>query len=233
MVELGGPAHLGAVGLTGAAALSLVLSARRLRRAGDDWAVRAVTAGALAGVEIASWLHAVRQGAVVGLPLHLCDLALILMVWALLGKNRTAAELAYCWGLGGSSQAVLTPDLVEGYPSLSWWQFFLGHGLIVLSAVYLAVRGRARLSARSIWKVWLISNAYVGLAGLVNWRWGTNFGYLARKPAHPSLLDFLGPWPYYILAMDLIALGVFGLCLWMDRAIDRWAQAPEIHERAA
>jgi hypothetical integral membrane protein (TIGR02206 family) len=206
------------------AALALVVSAKRLRGVGDDRAVRAGLAAGLVGNELISWIYFVAQGRF-GLPLQLCDLAVWLMAWALIGTNRVVGELAFFWGLAGSSQAVLTPDLREGFPSYPWLYFFLGHCGVVLSAVYLAARGRLSVSVRSVWRVWLISNGYVVIAGLLNWWLGTNFGYLARKPAHPSLLDYLGPWPVYIVGIEVIALVLFFLCLGLSRAIDRWAGA--------
>ena len=38
-------------------------------------------------------------------------------------------------------------------------------------------------------------------AGL-NW-W--NYGYLCRQPAHQSLLGYLGPWPWYLASLELVA----------------------------
>ena len=215
--------------LTVGAALALVLNARRLRGVGDDRVVCLVLAIGLLGNELTSWVYYLSQG-YVGLPLQLCDLALFLMAWALIGRNRYVGELAFFWGLAGSSQAVLTPDLIEGFPSYGWVKFFLGHCGIVLSAVYLAVRGFVPLSAASVWRVWFISNVYVAIAGLVNWRLGTNFGYLSRKPEHPSLLDFLGPWPIYIVWVEVIALALFFLCLGLSRIIDRLATAQSVEE---
>ena len=55
--------------------------------------------------------------------------------------------------------------------------------------------------------VWL--NGYVAVALAANAAFGTNFGFLSRKPANPSLLDHLGPHPVYIAWLELIALAVF------------------------
>jgi uncharacterized membrane protein YwaF len=40
---------------------------------------------------------------------------------------------------------------------------------------------------------------------------GSNYGYLCRRPARPSPLDFLGPWPWYVVVGELLAL--VGFCL--------------------
>ncbi|MBI3087848.1 MAG: TIGR02206 family membrane protein [Candidatus Omnitrophica bacterium] len=219
-----GPSHLTALLLMLAAGAVLVANAKRLRSAGDDRLVRRILAAVLVGNEVGSWGVAVVQGRW-GLPCQLCDLAVFLMAWALLGRRRLVGEIAVLWGLAGSVQAVLTPDLSEGFPSYAWVQFFLGHCAVVLSAVYLVARGRVHLTSASVWRVWLVSNVYVVIAGLLNWQLGTNFGYLARKPAHPSLLDALGRWPWYIVGVEGIALALFFCCVGFARLVDRWARA--------
>ena len=160
--------------------------------------------------ELAGWGLAALQG-VIRVPLQLCDLALFLTVWALLSLKPTVSELAYFWGLAGSLQAMLTPDLRYGFPDYWWVKFFITHCGVVLSVIYLAVTGRVRPTHQSIWKVWGLTNVYALAAGIANWAFGTNYGYLARKPVQPSLLDRCGPWPYYILAMEAVALLSFYL----------------------
>lgn len=199
-----GPDHHAVLALTALGAAVLILGRTRLERIEDRWIRRALAAG-LAVNEVTGWGVALSQGHL-QLPLQLCDVALIAAVVALLTTHWAAAELAYFWGLAGSVQAVLTPDLWEPFPSYWWMQFFLGHCGVVLSAVYLAVTGRVQPTVRSVWRVFGWTNLYAALAGLINWAAGTNFGYLAHKPMQPSLLDHLGPWPYYIGGMELIAL---------------------------
>jgi hypothetical integral membrane protein (TIGR02206 family) len=46
------------------------------------------------------------------LPMHLCDWATIAVVLALCFRWQWSYELAYFWSLGGTLQALLTPDIV-------------------------------------------------------------------------------------------------------------------------
>lgn len=198
----------------------LVWKTNSLRKLQDDRWIRYPWAISLLGIEIISWIYFSSRGFTV-LPLHLCDWALFLMAASLLGGKGLVSELAFFWGLAGCLQAILTPDLEEGFFSYPWFSFFFTHSAVVLGALYLLVRGRVEVTPYSPWRVWLFSNFYVLIAGLVNWRLGTNFGYLARKPDQPSLLDYLGPWPYYIFWVELIALGLFFLCYLLAYAVNQ------------
>ncbi len=44
--------------------------------------------------------------------------------------------------------------------------------------------------------------AYLGLAVAMNALTGANYAYASRPPENPSLLDHLGPWPWYLLSMQ-------------------------------
>jgi hypothetical integral membrane protein (TIGR02206 family) len=54
-------------------------------------------------------------------------------------------------------------------------------------------------------------NAYLLLMVVVNHWLGSNYLYIARKPDTPTLLDLLGPWPWYILGMEVVGAAIAGL----------------------
>ena len=206
---LWGPDHMAVLAVTVGGALALVGTRASLRRVSDG-PVRRTAALVLLGNELLSWVWAAAHG-VVRVPLQLCDLALVLTVVALWTLRPQVTGLAYFLGLAGSLQAILTPDLHDGFPDYWWVKFFITHCGVVLSAVYLAVTERVAPTPRSVWQIWGLTNLYAALAGVVNWAFGANYGYLARKPMQPSLLDYCGPWPWYILVLEVLALGLLFL----------------------
>ena len=61
-------------------------------------------------------------------------------------------------------------------------------------------------------RVWLVTFAYAAIILAVNLALGTNFLFIARKPITPSLLDWLGPWPWYLLSLQPAVVVVMLLC---------------------
>lgn len=143
------------------------------------------------------------------LPLELCDFTLVLTIVALFTLNAAIFDVCYYLALAGTSMALLTPNLWEQFPSLSTCQFFFAHGLVVSSVLYLVWSGQARPRRGSVLRAMVALNVWAVVAGLFNWRFGTNYMYLRHKPAGASLLNFLGGWPWYILAAEGVALLLF------------------------
>jgi len=148
------------------------------------------------------------------LPLHLCDIATLTAGFALLTKRPLLAAMTYFWGIAATTQALLTPAISMGFPHFPYVMFFVQHFAIVAVAFYLPFIDGWR-PQRPIWRAMLEifgwSVAYHAGALLVNSLLGTNFGFASRPPDNPSLIDHLGPWPWYMLWMQMIALVLFYL----------------------
>ncbi|MEA3641628.1 MAG: TIGR02206 family membrane protein [Lamprobacter sp.] len=140
------------------------------------------------------------------LPLHLCGLAVLLTAWTLLWRHYRAYEIVYFWAWGGALQALLTPDLRDGFPDPRWISFFIGHGLILIGVLYATLVYRFRPWPISILK----SLASLALAALLiaplNLLLDANYLFLSQKPQQASLMDLLGPWPWYLGSLALLAL---------------------------
>jgi len=146
------------------------------------------------------------------LPLQLCDIAALTAGFALITRNPTLSMLTYFWGLAATLQALLTPALTVGFPEWPFFTFFVHHFAIVTTAVYLPVAGIWR-PMRPLWKSPLIANAwslgYLVIAMTANMLLGTNFGFISHPPVNPSIIDCLGPWPWYLASMEGIAIIFF------------------------
>ncbi len=147
------------------------------------------------------------------LPLHLCDLVLFVLSWALITRQQWAFVLAYFWGLAGTIQGLLTPDLHYGFPHPYFFFFFLSHGGIVAGALFLVWGCGMRPRPQSILLAWGGILGYAAVVFGVNTVLGTNFGYLNARPNAPSLLDHFWDPPAHIAQMAMVAL-IFFLILY-------------------
>lgn len=155
------------------------------------------------------------------LPLHLCDLCAIIAGFALITRRQLLCELTYCWGLAATTQALFTPALGVGFPSWPFLAFFVQHFAIVGAALSLPLVDGWRPRA-GWWKTPLVALGcgigYQLLSLAFNVLLDSNFGFTMRPPDNPSLLDHMGPWPWYLVAMWPIAFLLFSLlCLPLAR----------------
>jgi hypothetical integral membrane protein (TIGR02206 family) len=151
-------------------------------------------------------------------PLHLCDMAIFVAIYALLSRSLAAAELLYFWACAGTSLAMITPDVWYAFPHRHFVAYFALHGAVVIAALVLTFGLGIRPRTGAPWRALLLTNVYAACVLIVNLAFGTNFLYLMAKPSAPTLLDFFGPWPIYIATVELIALGAFWLLYALARA---------------
>ncbi|MFK7909577.1 MAG: TIGR02206 family membrane protein [Akkermansiaceae bacterium] len=144
-------------------------------------------------------------------PLHLCDIAAFICGFALITRRPLLCELAYFWGLAGTLQGLLTPNLEYDFPHPVFFAFFLHHGVIVTTALVLPLGLGWRPAKGAVKRVFLLMLLYATMAMTVNYIVGTNYGFLAQKPEEASILDIMPGWPWYIF----ILIGVAVLMFWL------------------
>jgi hypothetical integral membrane protein (TIGR02206 family) len=153
------------------------------------------------------------------LPLHLCSVLVWLGAYMLVTKSYTIYEFSYFLGIAGALQALLTPDVgIYGFPHFRFFQTMISHGTIILSAIYMTFVEGYRPTWKSVIRVMVWMNVYMVAIGIVNWLIGSNYLFIAHKPETASLIDVLGPWPWYILSLEAIGL-VLCLLLYLPYAI--------------
>src|SRR6267142_4465753 len=94
------------------------------------------------------------------LPMQMCDWGMVVVMVAMWTGNQRWFEVAYFWGIGGTLQAVLTPNLPYGYPDPRFFSFFISHSAIIIGVVFLMIMHRLRPYPISILRVWLWSEFY-------------------------------------------------------------------------
>jgi len=209
-----GASHLSVIALTVAASLLMVFAARRYPQ-DAFYRVLAKTLALLLVLHFPlRWWLAGERGELnlaKSLPLELCHLAQLVAIVALLFRGRRLAEILWYWGLTGTMQAILTPDLRDDFPDWGFILFFLNHCGIVVAA-FAVVIGQKRYPRRgSAWKVWLWTQLYFWTVLALNFLFGWNYGYLREKPAAGSLLDYMGEFPIYLIWMQALFLLMFFL----------------------
>jgi hypothetical integral membrane protein (TIGR02206 family) len=139
------------------------------------------------------------------LPLHLCGLSAILSGIVLFWRKQWAYECLYFWGISGAFHSLMTPEFSSGKGGLLFYEYYLSHGGIILSAIYLTWVLGMKPRKGAWFKVFLWSQLLIPIIGCINWALSANYMYLCIKPIakNPFLI---GEWPWYIIGIELAAL---------------------------
>jgi hypothetical integral membrane protein (TIGR02206 family) len=219
-----GPSHLAALGATAAVTAALVLLARRARSPRLVRVAALSLVGLLLLAEAAVVILAARTDLPTlkdHLPFQLCDWVIFAAAAALAWRRQLPYEIAYFWGLSGTLQALLTPDLAEDFPNPHFLTFQALHAGAVVAILFLTLGLGMRPRWRSLWRAWLWLQVYVASTAAIDRLLASNYGYLLAKPVQASLYDYLGPWPWYIVTLEALSLALFLLCYLPFALLDR------------
>lgn len=203
--------HLATMGVI-ATVIAILVIAARLRP--GAWTVP--TGRVLAIVIVANecawwiWLGAHHTwSASYALPFQLCDLAAIVSAAALWSRKPLLVELTYFWGLAGTANGLITPDISDHFPSFGFLQYFIAHGTIVAAGLLLVVGLHIAPRRGAVLRVFGLTFGLLLLDAGMNFLTGGNYLYLRHTPGAHSLLDLMGPWPWYVVGAAGVALALF------------------------
>jgi hypothetical integral membrane protein (TIGR02206 family) len=215
--ETYGPSHLTVLAIFAVGVVLVVLAGRRLAGTVSEQPLRRALAVAI--LAVAGSLQVLQftpdeWNWQTSLPLQLCDLGWMLAVYALWTRNRLCATITYLWGITLTTQGIFTPDLESEFPELRFLMFW-GMHLLVVWAAFLVVPGLRILPTWHNYRQTLaITLVWAVVVFVFNVIADTNYGYLNRLPKSSSLLDFLGPWPLYVVLEIAIVAVVWALLTW-------------------
>jgi hypothetical integral membrane protein (TIGR02206 family) len=228
------PGHWVPVCVIAAAAAALAAAARRYP---GRWVspVAFALGFFVLGTEVVWWGYQVATGtwsvANAGLPLHICDAATLVAAAALWARRQVLVDLLYFWACAGTVQALVTPWVTEPFPHLLYWQYYAGHGGVVVAALLLVVGLRMAPGPGAVPRALVLTAAFTAVAGLADWAFGADYMYLRQPPPVHSLLDVMGPWPWYLVAGVVLAVVLFVLLyapFWAVRRLSASSVEPAV-----
>jgi hypothetical integral membrane protein (TIGR02206 family) len=159
------------------------------------------------------------------LPLQLCDWGMFVIIVVMWRDSLRWLEVAYFWGIGGTLQAVLTPNLPFGFPDFRFVSFFISHSGIIVGVIFLMLIRKYRPHFMSVFRVFAWSELYFVVTLMADEFTGVNYGFLLHKPEAFSILNFLADsWPLYLVQLHILAL-LFFFGLYLPFAIVDLAKA--------
>lgn len=207
-----GPDHLGALAVIALFSIASIAVARWAPRAVARYMRLGLAATMVLGslTEIVVSLRTGLETPKEAVPLELCDLSLFLGAFTLATLSRTTIGPLYFFSLAGTVPALLTPELPCVHPTdFRFLAYFGLHGLTVIASLTLTLGFRVRPARGDWWRALVLLNVYAAFVGVVNLAADANYMYLRSKPTVPTLFDQLGPWPWYLVSLEVVAAAVF------------------------
>lgn len=223
--ETFGLPHCTAMTVTAIAAIGMILYQRSPKVSAENKHRMNVVLGIMLIIAVAmdpllTWLRYDEQPELAAklvretaLPFYLCDVVSLFLAYALITRNQRFAEIGYLWGVAGTVQGLITPTLYFSWDTPEYYAFFIQHGGVPVAALALAF-GTQLSPARGAFKRAIFwSWGYMGLIFLINSLLNANYGFINGKPAVGTLFDYMGPYPWYLITLQLIAFTLYFLLL--------------------
>ncbi len=224
-----GAPHVIAMALTLALPVVLSAIARRAPAAAVATFIACLLAGALLVNEVTYWGYRIAELGVTRyvqahLPLQVCSIAILATAATLISRSQRTYEIAYFWGLVGSSNAVITPGGLDvDFPGYRFFQYFVGHSGIVVGVLFATWGLGMRPTLAGLARAFVCLNIFAAGVAVLNLTLGSNYMYLSEPPAGTASPFFFAPWPWYLAFLEVIGLAFFFVALSPFLVAEWWA----------
>ena len=155
------------------------------------------------------------------LPLHLCHILSFAAPLIVLYGNKRAKSILYYLALAGVTNAMITADIVYSFPHYGYFVYWIYHGTLIILALFGILVMQNQLRLREGLLTFLVINLYFLVLHFINIALDSNYMYSRGKPQTASLMDFLGPWPVYIIWLEVIALALIFIIYFLFKTLVR------------
>lgn len=145
------------------------------------------------------------------LPFFLCRFMAVVLPFVMYTRNRFLLGILYFWILVGTVNAVITPEVSFNFGHWEYNIYWIYHLMLIVSIIYAARVYKFKITWKDYWNAVLATIGFTIFSIGVNYVLEANYNYLSEKPPVASILDYMGPWPWYIILVYLLMFFLFFL----------------------
>jgi hypothetical integral membrane protein (TIGR02206 family) len=198
-----------------------------------DWAL-SILAVLFWVVDHGRWMLPGSFDPSVALPIHICNLAGLCIPIVLLTRVRIFRAILYFWGIGLSTQSIITPDLLIGPATFGFWMYWINHTIVIGVPLYDVLARGYRPSWGDYGWVTLLDLTYLAIIIPLDIRLHANYGYVGNAISkQPSIVDYLGAWPLrivWIFLLGQLAMALLMIPFEISRRVRHDPALPELAE---
>lgn len=149
----------------------------------------------------------------INIPFHLCSFSMMLSIYLFFKKdNQTVFSFLLIAGILGAAVSLLYPVIGYSAAYYRYYQFFIGHSLLVIAPLYFMFVHQMRPSQKDVIQAFITLQALAVFMTIFNYYNDTDFMFLFIDPAkikNYDVIRYMGGIPYYLIVVELLASAYF------------------------
>jgi len=134
--------------------------------------------------------------------------------FALYFKNRAVWAVLFLWIIAGTFQSLITPTLKDSFPHYEFFRYWIVHCGLVIAALYPIFVWGFKIKFKDVIAGTIAMNVLAFVMYFINLLLESNYMYMQAKPAGDTIYNLLGPWPWYLLSLEVV-MGVLFFILYV------------------